>query len=309
VVARGGELASSWWARRWMATLDGFGWGGRLARGRTYTRNRRVVDVDVAPGLVRARVQGSRPSPYRIEMTVEPFADAVWDRVVGALARQAIYTAKLLAGELPAEVVQLCDMAEAPLFPGHPDEIVMKCSCPDWAVPCKHVAAVHYALAAELDRDPFLLFRLRGRTREELTAALRARRGSFGSAGAARQAAEGTESQATDAETPGSDDIPIDGFWEHGAELNDLHFEIRPPDVPGAVLRLLGRPPGWGGQDDLLETLHDLYRVASASVRDVAFADLDETPDGSGDDEPANGSPAPVDGGIEVQPTNGRLPR
>jgi len=292
-----------------MATLDGFGWGGRLARGRTYTRNRRVVDVDVAPGLVRARVQGSRPSPYRIEMTVEPFADAVWDRVVGALARQAIYTAKLLAGELPAEVVQLCDMAEAPLFPGHPDEIVMKCSCPDWAVPCKHVAAVHYALAAELDRDPFLLFRLRGRTREELTAALRARRGSFGSAGAARQAAEGTESQATDAETPGSDDIPIDGFWEHGAELNDLHFEIRPPDVPGAVLRLLGRPPGWGGQDDLLETLHDLYRVASASVRDVAFADLDETPDGSGDDEPANGSPAPVDGGIEVQPTNGRLPR
>ncbi|HZO27035.1 MAG TPA: hypothetical protein VFH48_13720 [Chloroflexota bacterium] len=309
MVARGGELASSWWARRWMATLDGFGWGGRLARGRTYTRNRRVVDVDVAPGLVRARVQGSRPSPYRIEMTVEPFADAVWDRVVGALARQAIYTAKLLAGELPAEVVQLCDMAEAPLFPGHPDEIVMKCSCPDWAVPCKHVAAVHYALAAELDRDPFLLFRLRGRTREELTAALRARRGSFGSAGAARQAAEGTESQATDAETPGSDDIPIDGFWEHGAELNDLHFEIRPPDVPGAVLRLLGRPPGWGGQDDLLETLHDLYRVASASVRDVAFADLDETPDGSGDDEPANGSPAPVDGGIEVQPTNGRLPR
>ena len=309
MVARGGELASSWWARRWMATLDGFGWGGRLARGRTYTRNRRVVDVDVAPGLVRARVQGSRPSPYRIEMTVEPFADAVWDRVVGALARQAIYTAKLLAGELPAEVVQLCDMAEAPLFPGHPDEIVMKCSCPDWAVPCKHVAAVHYALAAELDRDPFLLFRLRGRTREELTAALRARRGSFGSAGAARQAADGTESQATDAETPGSDDIPIDGFWEHGAELNDLHFEIRPPDVPGAVLRLLGRPPGWGGQDDLLETLHDLYRVASASVRDVAFADLDETPDGSGDDEPANGSPAPVDGGIEVQPTNGRLPR
>ena len=212
MVARSGELPSSWWARRWMATLDGFGWAGRLARGRAYTRNRRVVDVDVSPGVVRARVQGSRPTPYRIEMNVEPFEDAVWDRVVGALARQAIYTAKLLAGELPAEVVQLCDTAEAPLFPSHPDEIVMKCSCPDWAVPCKHVAAVHYALAAELDRDPFLLFRLRGRTREELTAALRARRGSFGSAGAARQAAETTAEPAPDPDPPAPDDVPVDRF-------------------------------------------------------------------------------------------------
>ena len=167
----------------------------------SYARNGRVLDVEVSPGRVRARVQGSRPRPYRIEMAVEPFADPVWDRVIGALARQAIYTAKLLAGELPAEVVQLCDSAEAPLFPSHPDDIVMRCSCPEWAVPCKHVAAVHYALAAELDRDPFLLFRLRGRTREELTAALRTRRVSFGSAGAARVAAMSEAAEAAEAES------------------------------------------------------------------------------------------------------------
>lgn len=302
VTNRGGEVASTWWARRWMATLDGFGWTGRLSRGRTYTRNRRVVDVEVSPGLVRARVQGSRPSPYRIEMTVEPFADTVWDRVVGALARQAIYTAKLLAGELPAEVVQLCDLAEAPLFPSHPDEITMKCSCPDWAVPCKHVAAVHYAFAAELDRDPFLLFRLRGRTREELTAALRARRGSFGSAGAARQAAESAASPESDADSPAEEPIPVDGFWAHGPALDDLHFEIRPPDVPGVVLRLLGQPPGWGGQDDLLDTLHLLYQVASASVRDVAFADVGDGADGASEDEPER---APAD----AEQANGHVPR
>jgi uncharacterized Zn finger protein len=149
-------------------------------------------------------------------MAVEPFADQVWDRVIGALARQAIYTAKLLAGDLPAEVVQLCDSAEAHLFPGHPDDIVMRCSCPEWAVPCKHVAAVHYAFAAELDRDPFLL------------------------------------------------------------EIDALNFEIHPPEVPGAVLRLLGTPPGWAARDDLADVLQDLYQVASASVRDAALADLDE---------------------------------
>ena len=290
-MARGGELASSWWARRWMSTLDGFGWGGRLSRGRAYARNRRVVDVEVAPGVVRARVQDVRPAPYRIEMTVEPFADAVWDRVVGALARQAIYTAKLLAGDLPAEVVQLCDTAEAPLFPGHPDDIAMRCSCPDWAVPCKHLAAVHYALAAELDRDPFLLFRLRGRTREELTAALRARRGSFGSAGAVALEAASQAPDAADGEPDVAEEIPVDGFWEHGPELDNLHFEIRPPDVPGAVLRLLGRPPGWGNQDEMLDTLGALYTVASASVRDAAFADLDGDEQPHADDERVGAAP------------------
>jgi uncharacterized Zn finger protein len=283
-MARHGELASTWWARRWMSTLDGFGWSGRLSRGRAYARNGRVVDVEVQPGIVRARVQGSEPRPYRVQMSIEPFDDAVWDRLIGALARQALYTAKLLAGELPAEVVQLCQMAEAPLFPDHPDEIKMRCSCPDWAIPCKHLAAVHYALAAELDRDPFLLFRLRGRTREELTSALSARRGSFGSAGAARAAAEGASPVAAEPTEPAAaDEISADRFWEIGRELDDLHFEIHPPEVPGAVLRLLGRPPGWGGQDELQATLHELYRVASASVRDAALADVDEAlPDPAG---------------------------
>jgi uncharacterized Zn finger protein len=273
-MARVGEIASTWWARRWMATLDGFGWTGRLARGRSYARGNRVLDVEVSPGLVRARVQGSRSQPYRVEMLIEPFPDQVWDRVIAALARQALYAAKLLAGELPAQVVQLCDAAEAPLFPGHPDDIQMKCSCPDWAVPCKHVAAVHYALAAELDRDPFLLFRLRGRTREELTAALRQRRGSFGSAGAARQAA--IDAAPPEATAPADDEIPISRFWEHGPGLDTLTFDIHPPEVPGAILRLLGRPPGWGGQDDLLASLHDLYQIASASVRGAALADVED---------------------------------
>lgn len=289
VMARGGELASTWWARRWMSTLDGFGWGGRLSRGRAYARNRRVLDVEVSPGVIRARVQDARLTPYRIEMTVEPFPDPVWDRVVGALARQAIYTAKLLAGDLPAEVVQLFDTAEAPLFPSHPDDIVMRCSCPEWAIPCKHVAAVHYALAAELDRDPFLLFRLRGRTREELNVALRERRGTFGSAGAARVETDSATAPVEDTAPAMSDTIPVDRFWGHGPELDDLYFEIHPPDVPGAVLRLLGRPPGWGGQDDMLETLHDLYQVASASVRDAALADLEEEQAAATEAEPVSG--------------------
>jgi uncharacterized Zn finger protein len=280
-------LDGNWWARRWMAALDGFGWSGRLARGRSYARGGRVLDIEISPGLVRARVQGSQSVPYRIEMGVETFEEAVWDRVIGALARQAIYVAKMLAGELPAEVVELCRVAEASLFPDHPDEIRMSCSCPDWAVPCKHVAAVHYALAAELDRDPFLLFRLRGRTREELTSALRARRVGLGGSPAPSGAdVSGAPDDADDdADALTSHTISVDRFWQTGPELDDLHFEIRSPEVPGAVLRLLGPPPAWGSHEDLLSQLLDLYRIASASVRDAALADVGEADDAALDDE------------------------
>src|SRR5581483_4339689 len=114
---RRGEVVGNWWARRWMAALDGFGWTGRLARGRAYARNGRVLDIEISPGVVRAHVEGSQAQPYRVRIVVEPFSDAIWDRVIGSLARQAIYVAKMLAGDLPAEVVQLCEQAEAPLFP------------------------------------------------------------------------------------------------------------------------------------------------------------------------------------------------
>jgi len=288
VPIRRAELAGNWWARRWMAALDGFGWSSRLARGRAYARNGRVLDIEISRGVVRARVQGSARQPYRIEMAVEPFDDGVWDRVIGALARQAIYVAKMLAGDLPAEVVQLCQSAEAPLFPDHPDEIRMHCSCPDWAVPCKHVAAVHYALAAELDRDPFLLFRLRGKTRDELTGALRTRRASLSMLGATPSPVD--EDTAEEHDAPAEEELPVDRFWDLGHELDDLHFEIRPPDVPGAVLRLLGPPPAWGAQEDLLSRLYDLYHIASASVRDTALADVERVDDGLATDESPNGA-------------------
>src|SRR5919199_6670417 len=99
-----GELAGNWWGRRWMAALDGFGWASRLARGRSYACGGRVLDVEITPGRVRARVRGSRPTPYRVQLAFEPFGDAAWDRVINSLARQALYVAKMLAGELPAEV-------------------------------------------------------------------------------------------------------------------------------------------------------------------------------------------------------------
>ena len=273
-MARPTEFGANWWARRWIGALDRIGWATRLARGRTYARHGRVLDVEISPGLVRARVKGSRPQPYRVSLAVEQFPDEVWDRIVGALSRRALFAAKLLAGELPSEVVDLCASAEASLFPEDEAEFRTSCSCPDWVNPCKHTAAVHYALAAELDRDPFLLFRLRGRTRDELTSALRARRGSAGAPSAPPPSAAPA---GPDGEQPPEPLEPlVDRFWEVGPELALLDIEIRPPDVPGAVLKRLGPPPVWGSQEEFRASLETLYRVASASVRDAAISSDDE---------------------------------
>ena len=146
---------------------------GRLQRGRSYARRGQVLEFSLTPGKVTARVQGSRPQPYKVTITVLPLTRAQWREVESRLASQALFRAKLLAGEMPAEIEQVfADVRDAavPQVGARPD---MHCSCPDWGVPCKHLAAVCYVLAEAFDDDPFAMLAWRGRSRDELLAALR----------------------------------------------------------------------------------------------------------------------------------------
>jgi uncharacterized Zn finger protein len=128
------------------------------------------MDFELAPGRVSARVQGSRTQPYRVTITISAYDDTEWAQIEAALAAQALYRAALLAGEMPHEIVDVFDDLDRPLFPSRLD---MKCSCPDWSVPCKHASAVLYVLAEAFDDDPFLVLAWRGRARDELLTALR----------------------------------------------------------------------------------------------------------------------------------------
>ncbi|MEV1062823.1 SWIM zinc finger family protein [Streptomyces sp. NPDC050263] len=169
-------FAATWWGQAWVtaledSTLD----SGRLSRGRTYARQGMVGPVTVAPGQVKAAVQGSRPRPYRSAVHLPVLADAQWDTLLDTVAARAGHLAALLDGEMPAELVDDARHAGVPLLP-QPTELDPECSCPDWGHPCKHAAALCYAIAATIDADPFLLFALRGRGRDEVLAELRARR-------------------------------------------------------------------------------------------------------------------------------------
>jgi uncharacterized Zn finger protein len=167
--SRRGSIGATWWSRRFIDILERICDKGRLSRGRAYARAGQVLSIELSPGLVEAAVQGSRSKPYRIRVQIEAYGEARWTAVEEAIAQQAVYHAKLLAGEMPPEIEELFAALGIDLFPRDLD---MDCSCPDWGFPCKHLSAVLYLLAESFDDDPFLVLAWRGRTREQLLGAL-----------------------------------------------------------------------------------------------------------------------------------------
>lgn len=179
------RFGHTWWGRAWIdalehrASLD----PNRLPRGRSYARHGQVLSMEAQPGLIRAAVQGRRVRPYRVEVRFRTFGDDEWEQVLDVIVAEAARAAALLDGELPTDLVSGAAGAGVELLP-HAGELQPRCSCPDWADPCKHSAAVCYLVADELDADPFVLLRLRGRHRDEVLAAVRKRRaGASGGAG------------------------------------------------------------------------------------------------------------------------------
>jgi uncharacterized Zn finger protein len=171
-----GAIGSSWWSRRFLDVLEDIGLGSRLQRGRSYARRGQVISLDVGPGAVQALVQGSRARPYRVRLGLTAFGKPDWAKLERELAANAWYAAKLLAGEMPEDIEQVFAGQGLPLFPAAAGELSMDCSCPDWEVPCKHIAAVFYLLAERFDDDPFEILAWRGRGREQLLANLQAAR-------------------------------------------------------------------------------------------------------------------------------------
>ncbi|MGH8775037.1 MAG: SWIM zinc finger family protein [Jiangellaceae bacterium] len=171
-----GAIAQTWWSERFIEVLESIGLGSRLQRGRSYARAGQVVELRVEAGTVNAAVQGSRPRPYRVRIGITAFDKTEWAQVSQTLADNAWYTATLLAGEMPEDIEDVFSSVGLSLFPSSARELSLDCSCPDWQVPCKHLAAVIYLLAESFDTDPFAILGWRGRDREDLLATLNALR-------------------------------------------------------------------------------------------------------------------------------------
>jgi len=157
-----------WWSRRWLEILENFRLGARLGRGRNYAISGQVSSLAIRPGEVTASVQGSDKAPYESSvhlLTVEGEAKA---RLIRALRQRPMLIARLLVADLPPEVETLFRAEKCPLFPRRENDIASRCTCPDYANPCKHLAAVYCLLGEAFTRNPLLLLELRGIHRNEL---------------------------------------------------------------------------------------------------------------------------------------------
>ena len=260
-----GAIGSTWWSRRWVSVLESFNMGARLTRGRSYARQGQVLSIDVQPGMVKAKVQGSRPRPYNVEIHLKPLSDQDWDKVTDAMADQAIFAAKLLAGEMPTNIEEAFSAVRLSLFPTAARELETDCSCPDWANPCKHIAAVYYLLAERFDEDPFLIFKLRGRTKEQIVEVLRHKRAASLPAGSA-SSPEAADSSAADYALSLED--YLDTFWQAGEALDSFTVDPAAPRIDKAILKRLGDAPFTVAGQNISSLLAKAYDTVDTASRE-----------------------------------------
>lgn len=265
----------TWWGRAWLEALEQRAQldPNRLPRGREYARTGAVGELAVSPGEARAEVRGRKRSPYLTRVRVRRFTDQEWDRVLDVICAQLGRAAALLDGEVPPEVAGDLAAAGLSLLPGA-GEVGPRCSCPDDADPCKHAAAVCYLVADALDEDPFVALLLRGRTRGEVLAGLRARR---------RGAPDFTVAGHDADPRPASSDRGVDARTALGAppgarrSSRPVPLPPLPPPRPGHPAALPIDPPPWrpAMREDLLglaaDAAHRAWELASGISRDAGL--------------------------------------
>ena len=271
--SRRGKFVKNWWADRWIAALKPLMDSGRLGRGRSYARRGQVMDIKIAPGQVTSRVQGSRRTPYKVDIQLKPLGDKQWGKVLDALAEQAIFAAQLLTGEMPADIEDVFEAVNVPLFPASRGDLKTSCSCPDWANPCKHIAAVYYLLGERFDEDPFLLFELRGRNQKEIASALRERRAVEVNA---VEAAPYAPVLLETVDIPALEDC-LDHYWTPSPAIEDITLGIAQPRVPLALLKRVGIPDFEGmNARNFQRQMERVYDGVTLAAIQLAFADSDE---------------------------------
>ena len=252
-----GAFASKWWGRRWIQTLESFNIGARLTRGRSYARKGQVASLDISKGRVTAKVQGTVSGAYRISIQFKTFTPSQWQQIIERLVEQPIFTAQLFGNEMPEDIETVFQEMKLPLFPEKHRDLETSCSCPDWSNPCKHIAAVFYIMAEAFDRDPFLIFTLRGMTRDEFLKAL--------------QASGATQELEADELAGEPEPLPLEheAFW--GIEGRE-HISLTAPHpvrLHAALPKRLGPLPFWRSEKDFISELEQFYEIASLKAMNM----------------------------------------
>ncbi|MEJ1932276.1 SWIM zinc finger family protein, partial [Nostoc sp. NIES-2111] len=259
------QASREWWSQRWLDLLDSYRFKKRLERARIYSRQGNVLSIEFKGAKVLARVQGSEEEPYKVSLSLDPFTDEQWGYVIETMSQKAVFSAKLLAGEMPQNIEDVFTSNGLSLFPFTLSDVHSKCSCPDKANPCKHVGAVYYQLGDRFSEDPFVLFQLRGRTKEQIISDLRQLR----SAKVEVKVTEKPETQKQITNNPIN--IKLHSCWQYNEPLESSLVVIA-PSTSETVLDILGAIPlakdeensaSLNSSDIVMKYLETLYKEVS----------------------------------------------
>ncbi|BDM83434.1 SWIM zinc finger family protein [Acaryochloris marina] len=252
-----------WWAQRWVDVLESFGWRRRLERARNYVREGRILKLEFDGPKVIALVQGTAEQPYKVSLALDTFTDEQWGFVIEEMSQRAIFTAKLLAGEMPQNIEEVFTASGLSLFPFSKFDIHSRCTCPDPVNPCKHIGAVYYLLAEYFSQDPFILLQLRGRTKQSILEDLRQMR-------SASSETDGGEFKGANILQTSAIKTSAN-FWRYDQQLDPSLVVITPPSTSETILDVLGPLPlpsaGKGNSDSLVgDCLRTIYQRVSQNA-------------------------------------------
>lgn len=276
------KFSKTWWGNRFIEALEAFTDTNRLARGRSYARHGKIVDYRIKDGIITAAVRGSVNSyfgvyaepMYGVEIQIKQISEVNWSKAIAHLSSKASFVSKLLMNEVPDNVEEALEELNLHLLPHSAKDFKTVCSCPDYANPCKHIAGVYYLVASELDTDPFLLFELRGLSREKLKAELaKTPLGKVLSSALDTEEIEikPAESYYTKPEKVAvSESVSLREFWMSNKRLPQA-IEVSPtPSIPAILIKKAGDyPPFWTQNHSFVEAMEELYRLVRTRNKGV----------------------------------------
>lgn len=275
----------SWWVQQWNDLLNSYRFKKRLERARKYAKEGNVLSIDFKGPQVLAKVQGTAPEPYELSLSIDPFTEEDWNYIVETMAQEAIYSAQLLAGEMPPDIEKVFTANGLSLFPFTLSDIHSRCSCPDPQNPCKHIGAVYYQLGDRFSEDPFVLFQLRGRTKEQILDDLRRLRSSRGATpentvlenlSLVNSREESTETISPTSSPSINEEVEngsrqhsqtkldMEQFWQYNEPLDSSLVVIAPPLDSHTVLDVLGTIPlASSDAQSVMQYLNEVYKTVS----------------------------------------------
>lgn len=265
------QFSRTWWGQKFIEAIEKLTDSGRLSRGKSYARGNKVKSFDIDGSLVIAQVRGSinpyfdvyQEPLYNTVIDFEPISKAKWAAAIALMASKAGLISRLLLNEIPNNIEDSFHTLGLHLLPASRDDFHTQCSCPDYSNPCKHIAGVYYLIAAELDRDPFLLFELRGLSRENLKAELE--KSPLGQALSAELSAQQkppvpVEHYYTQPQTQPVPNSSLKDFWQGKKRLPQTIEVASTAAVPAILVKKQGDFPAfWHRDNSFIEAMEGLY--------------------------------------------------